>query len=220
MGAEEPDAREGGLWKGGRAPGCTLRRRSSCLPVPTRRVERPLVATFREASEVPGVGGGGGRRGWERRRRQSAPGPRASDGLLFASSSGSRLSVCPSLFLPFSILERTSSGREGALSHSQHPLVTSPCIVLLVVLTERGAELQEGEETVLQFTRARRLPSPAGGQSPRHPRGHHMPSSGLCRHTELPRNVQDSNTPRVCSRVLTSAALSLQAGVVPAPRIV
>lgn len=44
-----------GGWTG--APGRALGPRSAFLPAPTRRVQRPFVATFRNASEVPGTGG-------------------------------------------------------------------------------------------------------------------------------------------------------------------
>lgn len=102
--------------------------------------------------------------------RQSEPGPRASGGLLFASSSALSSRSGTSLFLPFLILERTPSGQERTVSHSWYPLVTSTRILLLLSVTQTAAGLREGSANAPGFTQAPR-PVLEAGPAARSPPG-------------------------------------------------
>lgn len=218
VGAEEPDAQGGGLWGWG-AIGGALGRRSAFLPAPTRRVQRPFVATFRDASEAPGTAGGKGRGG------EGSPRPGPARAVAFCSpapaesSSQNSTSLSPLLHVGKHLFRAGKDSESPPASFSNLPPASSYSRLL-----REGAELEEGAANVLLFTHARRLGSPAAPSPPSpsrphaHPRGHHMLSSGPCGRRKLFPNVQDSNTPRVCSSALSAAALSLQTRVVPDPK--
>lgn len=202
----------------GGAPGRALGRRSAFLPAPTRRVQRPFVATFRDASEASGTAGGKGTGG------EGSPRPGSARAVAFCSpvpaesSSQNSTSLSPLLHVGKHLF------RAGKDSESPPASFSNPPASSYSRLLREGAELEEGSANVLLFTHAPRLGSPAAPSAPSpsrphaHAQGHHMLSSGPCGRRKLLPNVQDSNPPRVCSSALSAAALSLQTRVVPDPK--
>lgn len=116
--------------------------------------------------------------------RQSEPGPRASGGLLFASSSALSSRSGTSLFLPFLILERTPSGQERTVSHSWYPLVTSTRILLLLSVTQdsRRAPGRVGKRARV-YSSSQASPGSRAGRA--QPPGHHTLPAGPCGHRKL-----------------------------------
>lgn len=158
----------------GDAPGCALGRRSAFLPAPTRRVQRPFVATFRDASEAPETGGGKGR------GAEGSPRPGPARAVAFCSpapaESSSQNSTSLSPLLVGKHLFRAGKDSESPpASFSNLPPASSYSRLL-----REGAELEEGAANVLLFTRARRFGSLAAPSTPASASRTHTPGGITC----------------------------------------
>lgn len=204
----------------GGVPGRALGRRSAFLPAPTRRVQRPFVATFRDASEKPETGGGKGR------GAEGSPRPGPARAVAFCSPAPAESSSQNSTSLsPLLLLESTSSGRERTVNHRQLPLVIFPLHPPTLGCCERGQSSRKGLLTcscllALGGSVPSRRPVPQPQPAARTPPGASHALLRALRTQEIPPKCPDSSTPRVGSSALASAALSLQTRVVPDPSII
>lgn len=169
--------------------------------------------------------GGGGSAG------EDCPRPRPAQAVAFCSPAEADPSSQSgtSLFLSFFIWERTSLGRERAVSHCQHPLAITPSPPPhdphppTPIHTESGAELEKGRQECSRLL-GLRASAPRPAASPRDPDGRtHSPEDITC----PPRGPADTgNSPQLPGIKHSSGMQSrphlgraLQTLVVPNPRV-